>query len=249
MPATIASTISLPTLDHLGHGQTPFDSSKVDPKVIAGAWIESLKKSLESPKDYPISSLTTEDGLWRDILAFTWDFRTFHGKEAIDKFVQDRVSAKDMFNIKLSNEYLELQPLFPDFVWIQAMFTFETPIGLGTGVVHLVPVQSPQAGVQWRSHTILTNLENLKNFPEQIGTLRNHAPNHGLWASQRKKEQEFVDADPAVVIIGGGQSGLDIAARLKILGVSALIIERQARVGDQWRNRYEALCLHDPICK
>ena len=60
---------------------------------------------------------------------------------------------------------------------------------------------------------------------------------------------EFLAHDPEVLIVGGGQSGLEIAARLKLLGVPSLIIEKQARIGDQWRHRYAALCLHDVVCE
>ena len=52
-----------------------------------------------------------------------------------------------------------------------------------------------------------------------------------------------------VVVIGAGQSGLEVAARLKYLGVKTLIIEKKPRVRDLWRTRYESLCLHDTVCK
>lgn len=41
-------------------------------------------------------------------------------------------------------------------------------------------------------------------------------------------------------------SGLMLGARLKALGVNALIVERNKRIGDNWRGRYEALSLHLP---
>lgn len=37
-----------------------------------------------------------------------------------------------------------------------------------------------------------------------------------------------------------------MAARFKALGVPALIVERNSRIGDNWRGRYEALSLHFP---
>jgi hypothetical protein len=37
-----------------------------------------------------------------------------------------------------------------------------------------------------------------------------------------------------------------LAARLKALGVTALIVEKNKRIGDNWRGRYEALSLHLP---
>ncbi|KAH9931321.1 uncharacterized protein B0H18DRAFT_991152 [Fomitopsis serialis] len=32
-----------------------------------------------------------------------------------------------------------------------------------------------------------------------------------------------------------------------MLDVPTLVVEKQNRIGDQWRDRYEALCLHDPL--
>lgn len=37
------------------------------------------------------------------------------------------------------------------------------------------------------------------------------------------------------------------AARLKVIGVESLIIDKLPRVGDNWRNRYRSLVLHDPV--
>ena len=38
-----------------------------------------------------------------------------------------------------------------------------------------------------------------------------------------------------------------LAARLRQLQVPTIIIEKNARAGDSWRNRYKSLCLHDPV--
>jgi cation diffusion facilitator CzcD-associated flavoprotein CzcO len=46
---------------------------------------------------------------------------------------------------------------------------------------------------------------------------------------------------------GAGQAGLTIHARLKMLGVSTLIIDSCDEIGDSWRSRYHQLVLHDPI--
>jgi putative flavoprotein involved in K+ transport len=52
---------------------------------------------------------------------------------------------------------------------------------------------------------------------------------------------------PYVVIVGGGQGGIALGARLKRLGVPAVILEQNARAGDSWRRRYDSLVLHDPV--
>jgi putative flavoprotein involved in K+ transport len=48
-----------------------------------------------------------------------------------------------------------------------------------------------------------------------------------------------------VLVVGGGQAGLSIAARLGQLGVDTLIVDRHPRVGDNWRKRYHSLTLHN----
>jgi cation diffusion facilitator CzcD-associated flavoprotein CzcO len=48
-------------------------------------------------------------------------------------------------------------------------------------------------------------------------------------------------------VIGAGQAGLTISARLKMLGVLALVIDSEDAIGDNWRRRYHQLVLHDPV--
>src|SRR6202012_5058781 len=57
----------------------------------------------------------------------------------------------------------------------------------------------------------------------------------------------YVDRDPAVLVVGAGQAGLSIAARLGQLQVDTLIVDRERRIGDNWRNRYHALVLHNQV--
>ena len=101
----------------------------------------------------------------------------------------------------------------------------ETAIGIGSGVFRLIYVSEGT----WKAHTVYTNLEDLKGFPEQLGPLRDDQPNHGKWPEKRHREINFIDSEPAVVIVGAGQSGLEVAARLKFLNVPTLVVERELR--------------------
>ncbi|KAJ7347250.1 hypothetical protein DFH08DRAFT_867664 [Mycena albidolilacea] len=230
---------NLPTLDRLNATIAP----DLDVPKVATTWMESFASFVEAGDAAGTVGLFIEESHWRDMLALTWDFRTFHGAPDIHKFLSDRLATFKITNVRIKDGSSMLLRPYPDVAWISLMFDFETQIGLASGVVRLVP----EANGGWKAHCIYTNLEDLKGFPEQIGALRNPAPNHGKWAQERQQAISFENENPVVIIIGGGHSGLDTAARLKCLGVRALVIEKNARIGDNWRNRYEALCLHDPV--
>ncbi len=103
--------------------------------------------------------------------------------------------------------------------------------------------------------TLLTSLQELKNFEEPAGPRRAKGVEHTVkrgrttWLEDRAHEQATlgITTQPYCLIIGGGQGGIALAARLKRLGVPALVIDRLEKAGDAWRNRYKSLCLHDPV--
>ncbi|KAJ3988796.1 hypothetical protein F5890DRAFT_1570861 [Lentinula detonsa] len=231
----------LPTLDHLGVSSIPDD---IDAKKIASEWFTQFAASLEASDVDGALNLFDTESYWRDILALTWNFRTFVGANNIKQFLKDRLNISRPKAFKLRDEYLGLQQPYPDLIWISFFFDFEVgDTGTASGVGRLVP----QADGSWKAHCIFTNLEDLKGFPEKVGHLRNLEPNHGSWETLRRREAAFEDKGPIALIVGGGQGGLEIAARLKMLDVPALVVEKNARIGDSWRNRYKALCLHDPV--
>ena len=244
---------ALPTVQSLGISP-PKD---IDPVNIAREWLENFQTAISPSTDGDINvdvdkvlDLLQPDAFWRDILSLTWDFRTFFGTTQIKSFLQGRIADPSYGDkIRLNNLRLEtasVEQPWEDIEWIEALFTFSVGTwGGGDGVFRLVFTSE---GV-WKAHTIYTNLQSLLEYPEKVGALRNSLPNHGTWADQRQKEIEFEGVEPYVVIVGGGQSGLDLGARLKLLDIPTLIVEKNSRVGDQWRNRYQALCLHDPVCE
>jgi len=241
----------LPTLDHLGVKAEILPSNPADAREIATKWFDSFSAAATESSIEAITKLFHQECYWRDILALTWDFRTFTGPARIKQFLNDRLKLSQLksFNLQYP-EHISVQQPYPDLAWIQFMFSFVTgDVGICSGIGRLIPIPSPDGSVEWKCHCMFTHLEDLQGHPEKIGSLRNQLPSHGVWASQRRKEMAFEDKDPVVVIIGGSQSGLTVAARLKMLDVPTLIVDKFPRIGDNWRNRYNALCLHDPICE
>ena len=82
----------------------------------------------------------------------------------------------------------------------------------------------------------------------QIGSLRRKAAEHGTWEERRRREIDLVDGDPTMIVIGAGHTGLEIAARLKYLGISHLVIEKKARVGDSVSSSAKSRCTTGLTC-
>src|SRR5262249_21379776 len=88
---------------------------------------------------------------------------------------------------------------------------------------------------------------------EQVGKARPHGESYSRdfrgpnWLDLRKSAAAYTDRDPAVLVVGGGQAGLSIAARLTQMQVHPLIVDRCPRIGDNWRQRYHALTLHNQV--
>lgn len=178
---------------------------------------------------------------WRDMLAFTWNIHTCEGTDAIA-----RMLAAQRRHVRPAAFALEGAAASHPEGWIEAWFTFRTAAGLGRGHVRLV---------DGRAYTLLTTLTELHGYPPAVGRNRDRGQIHGMrqgrkhWAEATADRRAALGAtqQPYCLIIGGGQGGLALAARLKQLAVPTLVVEKNPCIGDSWRNRYPSLCLHDPV--
>jgi cation diffusion facilitator CzcD-associated flavoprotein CzcO len=131
---------------------------------------------------------------------------------------------------------------------VQTFVKTENDVGRGIGVVRLV-----QQDAKLKAFTMFTTMQELKGHEEPVLGRRSEGVAHGgqpgrkNWQERRAATHDFENSDPTVLILGSGQGGLTPAARLGMLGVPTLIIDRNERVGDNWRNRYHQLVLHDPV--
>jgi cation diffusion facilitator CzcD-associated flavoprotein CzcO len=226
---------------------------QISPEEIVEEWLKQFSIVMGSGQASRLSEVIHSQGWWRDHLAVSWDLRTINGLPNIIKFLGP-VIANIGFQELRSADTGKFVPTvvkpFDGLEWIESMFTFETTYGIGKGMLRLVEDE----GI-WVAHMLYTSLQKLKGFEELLGESRPHGGNNSLeggirsgnWLEQRQRQKEFVDEDPTVLIIGAGQAGLNLAARLQTMGVSALLIDRNERVGDNWRSRYRTLVTHDPI--
>jgi putative flavoprotein involved in K+ transport len=186
------------------------------------------------------TALFTADCYWRDLVAFTWNITTAEGQPAIAAMLRDTLAHTAPTAWQIDG------PAEQDDQILQAWFSFETAAGRGVGHLRLR---------RGRCHTLFTALRELKGFEERQGPTREQGVTHGAfknrvtWADARAAEQAAIGAttQPYVLIVGGGQGGIGLAARLKRLDVPTLVIDARPRPGDAWRARYKSLCLHDPV--
>lgn len=214
----------------------------------ASTWLEHFARALAERDRTALAGLFMEDADWRDIIAFTWDFTATHGAERIS----ERLVELDE-EVRMSDQEVAVDRTSPRTVVragdevIEAIYRFETSVGHGEGVLRL---QRGDDGTV-RARTLSTTLQELQGFEEQRGARRPHGTAYsrtfgGLnWKDIREESARYTDRDPEVVIIGGGQAGLSVGARLRAIGVDALIVEAHPRVGDVWRRRYHSLTLHN----
>ncbi|EGO55227.1 hypothetical protein NEUTE1DRAFT_85372 [Neurospora tetrasperma FGSC 2508] len=201
--------------------------------------------------------LDSQAGFWRDHLALTWDLRTLKGKDKIRNFLQAEAQVKKVpLQIQIDESQAFRKPQVGGFApvnglkGIQFFITFTSQNGKGRGVVRLVQEHKTE---EWKIWTFFLTLDEYRGHPEPKGPNRPKGVEHGgqpgrmNWAQKRQEEINFTKNEPDVLILGCGQGGLTAAARLKMLGVSSLIIDRNPRIGDNWRNRYHQLVLHDPV--
>ena len=210
------------------------------PTDSAREWLRAFAAALASRDTAAVLDLFGPECFWRDLVAFTWNLRTEEGPAAIAAMLEARLADVAPHGFQLRGEASEAAGA------IEAWFGFETQVGRCSGHLRL------RNGRAW---TLLTALDALKGHEEQVRERRPAGAEHGVhpgrlsWAERQAAERAAlgVSEQPDVVIVGGGQAGLSLAARLKHLQVSTLIVEKLPRPGDHWRRRYKSLCLHDPV--
>ncbi len=218
----------------------------------AGNWLARFERALGGTDDVLLAGLFHPDSYWRDVLALTWEIETVEGSAAILRELRAHAGRSRPTGFEIDpRRTAPRQVTRAGTPAIEAIFRFETAEGRGSGVLRLVP--DANDGGTLKAWTLLTALDELKGFEERIGKSRPHGESYSRdfrgpnWLDLRKSAAAYADRDPAVLVVGGGQAGLSIAARLTQLGVDTLIVDREQRVGDNWRNRYRALTLHNQV--
>ena len=208
--------------------------------TAVSAWLSKFEAALSSSNINAAAALFADECYWRDLVSFTWNIITLEGQSSIEAMLKDTLA-----KVKPSNWKIQGEASTADGV-IEGWFTFETGVSRGLGVLRL------KDGKCW---TLLTTMVELKGHEEHKGPRRIVGAEHGVarnrksWLERRQDEETRLGTteQPYCVIIGGGQGGIGLGARMRRLGIPTIIVEKNERAGDSWRKRYKSLCLHDPV--
>ena len=206
------------------------------------AFLDAFGAALAAGNVDAVTNMFEDDCYWRDLVTFTWNIKTMEGRAEIADMLRNQLAACKPSNWQIA----EGESASEEGGVITAWISFETAVARGYGLIRL------RNGKIW---TLLTTMVELKGHEESLGFDRPLGAKHGAakhrptWLEEREAEARELgySKQPYVVILGGGQGGIALGARLRQLGVPTIIIEKNARAGDSWRNRYKSLCLHDPV--
>ncbi|OQM74980.1 NAD(P)/FAD-dependent oxidoreductase [Manganibacter manganicus] len=212
----------------------------IAPTKQATTWLGAFARALEARDIDAAMQLFLDDCYWRDLLAFSWNIKTVAGRDAVSDMLGATIEAAQACAFHLSGEATVEDGT------VEAWFTFETAAGHGKGCLRLR---------NGKCRTLFTATDELKGFEEKkgpqrpLGVKHRADPNRETWSEKRRREERELGTltQPYCVVIGGGQGGMMLGARLRQLGVPTVILEKNARPGDSWRNRYRSLVLHDPV--
>lgn len=220
---------------HYGGGPLSTGTNQIE------EWLAAFEAALNTGRvEAAVSMFSAEESYWRDLIAFTWTIATMDGRAAIGKMLHEQLGHLGGISIVREGE----AKVEGDRV--ESWFDFETATARGKGYVRL------SEGKCW---TLLTSMTELKGFEVPSGPRRPLGIEHKAsrerltWLEEREREERTLGTEiqPYCLVVGGGQGGMALGARLRMLGVPTLIVDALPRPGDAWRRRYKSLYLHDPV--
>lgn len=235
------------TASSITRGSTPAMAAPRSDAAIAQAWLSAFEAAITAEDRDALKALFVEDANWRDLFILTWTISPAWGRDTVVSRLLECASGAKIQNFKLAEGHVPPRQVVRSGARvIEAIYEFETEISRGLGVLRLPIEQSDRAVL------ISTTLHELKGYEWPVGARRPKGYHDRIFGGLSKAERHardlaYVDRDPSVLVIGAGHNGLSTGARLKMLGVDALVVDQAERVGDVWRNRYDSLALHNEL--
>jgi cation diffusion facilitator CzcD-associated flavoprotein CzcO len=213
---------------------------------MAREWIGAFGAALRASSASALSELFIADSHWRNIFGLSWQFSTISGVERLVKELLARAAEVGATEFRIDEAALApRKAVVAGREVIEAVFRFATIHGPGTGALRLLGSPDGLAKAWMISTTF--DFDQICEARADRQAATSHARDFSApdWLEQRSASCAYSDREPDVLIVGGGHAGISAAVELKRIGCEVLVIDRQERVGDNWRHRYRGLKLHN----
>ena len=146
-------------------------SPDIDADTISNIWLSSFAKSFASGNADAVSTHFLPDGYLRDLLTFSWTFRTLQGYSEIKSFLIDKLSSKSLSNFEIDYSSPFLVPVVDEQSsgpkTVVAAFTFETQNALGRGIVRLALELGAESRLdRWKAVSVMMMIKDWKGHEE-----------------------------------------------------------------------------------
>jgi putative flavoprotein involved in K+ transport len=229
---------------------TPSRLATLEPVKATESWLSAFDAAARKADASAAAALFSDECHWRDLVALTWNIETSSGRDAIEAALGRTFGTMKPRGFRIAAGRTPPRVVSRAGVQcIEAIIAFETGFGLASGIVRLVADKDGEA----RAWVLLTALDDIKGHEQQIGPRRPRGEEWSggfgseNWLDMRNRMLRYEDREPTVLVVGGSQCGLGIAACLNVLGVDTLVVDKHERVGDAWRKRYRNLVLHNEV--
>ncbi|UGX99888.1 NAD(P)-binding domain-containing protein [Bradyrhizobium quebecense] len=216
------------------------------PELLAERWIATLDAALANRSADALSALFAPESHWRNIFGISWHFATFSGRQRVVAELLAHAGAVNARGFRLDGRALiPRRAVMAGREVIEAVFTFDTSNGPGTGAVRLLRGADGNSAA-WTFST-MPDFDRICDARATHAAEQSHARDFAApdWLEQRQASRAYADREPDVLVVGGGHAGIAAAVECKRIGLHALIVDRQQRIGDNWRLRYRGLKLHN----
>jgi len=228
------------------------NKANIAPESAFQNWVETFAAAIEKKDGKQLAQFFAEESYWKDFLSLTWEMKTLAGPGEISSALETTIGPMGIKNFRAApNRTAARFARRSGRNLLEGYFEFDTAIGVGVGFARLSYDEGDPSSVNiWQ---LLTTLDHIHGLEEHLDDNRPTGENYSKiispynWQQDREGERSYADRDPEVVIIGAGQSGLMLAARLRQMNVDALVIEKTKEIGDVWRDRYNNLTLHNEL--
>jgi len=215
-------------------------------REMAKGWIGAFGAALQAHTPSALSELFVSDSHWRNLFGLSWQFATVSGVQRLVGEMLQRAAEVRATEFKVDKAALApRRAVVAGCDVIEAIFCFATINGPGIGSVRLLA--SPDRRAKAWTISASLDFDRICAARARHPATESHARDFAApdWLEQRRASASFEDREPDVLIVGGGHAGISASVEPKRIGLDALVIDKEERVGDNGRHRYRGLKLHN----